>query len=142
MRNSCRATLLLLAAVAALSPTLTAAAEEPCPFPGQRPMLVTQLFFGQRVGGGGRVTPREWRSFLARTVTPRLPDGFTVSDGYGQWLDPGTRKIAREPSKVLLVAAPDDPALRARIGEIVAAYRDHFRQQSVGVVTSRGCAAF
>lgn len=113
-----------------------------CPLPQQTPTLVIELFFGQRIPGGGAVTSKEWRSFLARTVTPRFPDGFTVYDAYGQWRQPGTRSITRERSKVVVIVAADTPEVRAGIAQVTAEYRTLFHQHSVGVVTSPGCAAF
>jgi hypothetical protein len=130
-----------LLAIAAAACTATAQAGE-CPFPGQQPMLVAQLFFGQDIAGHGRIAPRAWREFLRSDVSPRFPDGFTVYDAYGQWLDPQTRKIGREPSKVVEIAAADSPALESAITALIARYRTRFRQQAVGLVTQRACAAF
>ena len=44
-----------------------------------------QLFFGRSNAGGEVVSDETWAAFLADTVTPRFPDGFTVVDGAGQW---------------------------------------------------------
>ena len=118
------------------------AEESACPFAGQQPIVVVQLFLGQSIKGRGSVTASEWQSFLEQTVTPRLADGFTVYDAYGQWMDPQTHSIGREKTKVLVVAAPDDPVVRARIGELMAIYRTRFKQKSVGIITSSGCGAF
>ena len=118
------------------------AEERACPFAGQKPMLVVQLFFGQSIKDRGLVSDREWRSFLARTVTPRFPDGFTVYDGYGQWMNPRTHAISREKTKVMVIATEDTPALRTRIEELSGIYRARFHQQSVGLITSPGCGAF
>ena len=76
-------------------------------------MLVAELFFAR--GGRGRapVTDAEWAEFAAQTVTPNFPDGFTVFDGQGQWRNPHTGHLARDPTKVLLVAAPRTPISRA-----------------------------
>ncbi len=117
------------------------AQEAPCPFPGQAPRLIVQLYLGQAIAGRGPVTPREWTRFLADTVTPRLPGGFTVFDAYGQWQGPG-QAIGRERTKVILVAAEDSPAFRAGVAEIAAAYRARFKQRLVGILTSTGCGAF
>jgi len=118
------------------------AEETACPFAGQQPIVVVQLFFGQSIKGRGPVTPREWQGFLEQTVTPRLSDGFTVYDAYGQWMNPQTHSIGREKTKVIVAAAPDTPAVRARVGELTAFYRDRFQQKSVGIITTPGCAVF
>jgi hypothetical protein len=112
-----------------------------CPVPGQIPMLIVQLFFGQSVNG--RPLPdKAWRSFLAETVTPRFPDGLTVYDAYGQWRDPRTKSIGRERTKVVVIATEDTDSIRRQIAEVAAAYRVRFHQQSVGVLTNPGCGAF
>jgi len=131
---------LALALVLAATPAL--AAEPACPFPGQTPTLITQLFFGQSIRGTRLISHRSWERFVADTITPALPEGFTITDGYGQWQDPATKVIGREPTEVLLVAAPDSPALRARLASIVEAFRYRFDQRAVGIVTSTGCALF
>ena len=105
-------------------------------------MLVAELFFGRGVPGRGPLTDAEWRAFAADTVTPNFPDGFTEFDGAGQWRNPATGAIAREPTKVLLVAAARAPDLAARLAAVTDAYKARFRQQSVGLVTRDACAAF
>jgi hypothetical protein len=113
-----------------------------CPLPGQKDMLVVKMYFGQSLPGGHSVQPRAWTRFLSTTITPRFPDGFTVYDAYGQWMDPKMSKPSRERSKVVEIAAPDSLAVHAAITDIARSYRETFRQQSVGIVTSPGCAAF
>ena len=105
-------------------------------------MLVTQLFFGLSVKGRGPVTPKEWQGFLRRNVAPRFPDGFTVYDAHGQWLEPMTHSVVRENSKVMIIAAEDTAEVRVKITEVADLYRKVFHQLSVGVITSRECAAF
>jgi hypothetical protein len=113
-----------------------------CPLPEQTPMLVIQLFFGQRIPDGGRVTSKQWRSFLEHTVTPRFPAGFTVYDAYGQWQSPGTRSAGREHTKVIMIVAADGAPSREGIALVTGEYRKLFHQQSVGILTSQGCGAF
>ncbi len=114
----------------------------PCPLPGQKPMLVAQLFFGRSIAGRGPLTDREWSSFAAKVLTPNFPDGFTAYDAGGQWLNSETRGIVRERSKVVIVAVPSDASVAARIAAVSDAYRAQFRQLSVGVITETACAAF
>lgn len=114
----------------------------PCPLPGEEPYAVAQLFFGRDIPGRAPLTENEWNDFVARVVTPQFPDGFTVLDGTGQWLDQATGGVIHEQSKVLLVAADPESDLKTRIGSVVDAYRTQFHQQSVGVLTSGACGAF
>jgi hypothetical protein len=105
-------------------------------------MLVTQLFFGLSVKGRGPVTRAEWTAFVRHYVAPRFPDGFTVYEAEGAWLDPGSHAVVRENSKVMIIAAEDTAEVRTKIAEVSQLYRNAFHQQSVGVITRRECAAF
>jgi hypothetical protein len=118
------------------------AATPVCPLPGQSRYAVAQLFFGRDIPGRGPLTNAEWDDFAAGVVTAQFPDGFTVTDGSGQWYDQGSGKLVHEQTKILLVAADPDSDLRTRIGGVIAAYRTQFKQSSVGVITSEACAAF
>ena len=123
--------------------TWPAMAQAPaCPFPGQSPMLVVQLFFGQSIQDRGLISRRAWERFVADTITPALPAGFTIADARGQWQDPATHVIGREPTELVVVAAPDSPAFRAGIAAIVDAYRRRFDQRAVGIVSTPGCGMF
>ncbi len=117
-----------------------------CPFAGQSVQLVVQMFFGQSVGRAsgspGLISRRAWERFVADTITASLPGGFTLYAASGQWQDPTTRVIGREPTEVLVVASPDSPAFRAAIAAIADAYRHRFDQRSVGIVSTPACSAF
>jgi hypothetical protein len=124
------------------TPQISAAQEPACPLANEQPMLVTQLFFGLSIKGRGPVTRQEWAAFLKRDVTPRFPDGFTVYEAEGQWLNPASHAVVSERSKIMIIAAPDTAEVRAKIAEVSERYRTAFHQQAVGVITRRECAAF
>ena len=105
-------------------------------------MVVVDLLFGRNVGGRLGVTESRWTQFLAEEVTPRFPDGLTVLDGAGQWRDEKRKLITRERSKVVMIAVAEHAALQEKIDAIVAAYKQRFRQQSVGVVIRPACVSF
>ena len=128
-----------LLAIAMATPALAA---ERCPLPGQKQMLIVKMYFGQSMPGGHTVQPRAWTRFLSAAVTPRFPDGFTVYDAQGQWMDPKMPKPSQERTKVVEIAAPDSLAARTAITDIARSYRESFHQQSVGIVTTTSCAAF
>ena len=132
---------IVLGLVLAIGAAQVAAAQDACPLPGQTKMLVTELFFG-RATAKGEVTEEQWRAFLRKEATPRFPEGFTAFDAYGQWRNPATKTIARERTKVLLIATDESDKARRRIEELAKAYRDAFGQRSVGIVTREECAAF
>jgi len=120
----------------------TDAHAQSCPLAGQSTMLIVQMFFGQSVEGHANIAPAAWQRFLREDVTSRFPDGFTVFDAYGQWRDPKTSRIGREHSKVVEIATTDTPDVHSKIEDIAARYRKLFHQQSVGIVTTPGCARF
>ena len=111
-----------------------------CPAPQQR-MLTIDLLFG-RGAGGLRVSEQAWTQFLAREITPRFPDGLTVIDASGQWRSRQGGAILRERSKVVMTVVPENPPVQERIDAIAAAYKQKFRQQSVGIVMRSACASF
>src|SRR5205823_14425463 len=86
-----------------------------CVLSGEQRMLVAELFFGRNIPGRAPLTDAEWSEFAAQTITPNFPDGFTVFDGDGQWQNPVTGRIARDRTKVLLVAAKRRPDLAPRL---------------------------
>jgi hypothetical protein len=114
----------------------------PCARLGGVPMLEYHLFFGRGISGRPDLTEREWAEFLQRIVTPNLPDGFTVFDAYGQWMQPATQRVAKENTKVIVVAVPDTEAARSAITVVKDAYRSEFHQQSVGTTVQPACGAF
>ena len=93
--------------------------------------LRTELFFGRDKPTGGTVSEEEWQKFVADIVTPRFPDGFTVDDALGQYLDGKT--LVREKSKQLILIYPRKlKTLSSRkIEEIRASYIKAFDQRSV-----------
>ncbi len=100
-----------------------------------------ELMLGRNIRGHAGVGSARWAKFLAREITPRFPDGLTVVDTAGQWRDPATARIAREPSRLVIIVTGGEGA-DEKIAAIVDAYKKRFRQKSVGVVTSAVCAAF
>jgi hypothetical protein len=105
-------------------------------------MLVAELFFARSIKGREPLTEIEWAEFTENIITPNFPDGFTVFDGEGQWRNPRTGHIARDPTKILLVAAKREPDLARRLSAVIDAYKSEFHQQSVGLITRDSCSAF
>ncbi len=130
---------LLLVAVALSG---CAAAPQTCLLPSQKPMVLIDLYFGRDIPGRAPLTEAEWAGFARAQLTPRFPDGFTVIDAQGQWLDPATRIIGAEASKMVRIAAVPSADLATRITTLTGTYRQKFHQTSVGITTAPACAAF
>jgi hypothetical protein len=108
----------------------------------QRPKQVAELLFGRNIGSRLGVSEAAWAHFVAREMTPRFPDGLTVTDAVGQWRDPGAGMIVFEPAKRVEIVLPGNGDDEARLDAIVAAYKRKFRQHSVGIIVRPGCVSF
>jgi len=126
-----------LAAVSVFANTQAVACDAP-----QRPMQQIELMFGRNIAGHLRVGEAAWSRFLAREITPRFSDGLTVLDAAGQWRDPVGGRLVREPGKMVIIVTADDAPVGDRIAAIVTAYKQRFRQRSVGVISRPVCAVF
>ena len=106
------------------------------------PELLVELFFGAAIPGRGDLTEREWSEFLDDIVAVNLPNGFTVFDASGGWMNPVTHRTTREAAKMLLTALPDTPASLDAVNRVRSAYRLRFRQQLVGMTVGHACGSF
>jgi len=99
--------------------------------------ITTALFFGQTepVPGGGTkpIVDDQWRDFLARSVTPRFPGGFTVLAAEGQYRGEADGVVHIEPSRVVLLMHPSDTrtADDGKIHALVREYVIRFHQEDV-----------
>jgi hypothetical protein len=124
---------------------MAGAAQTPPPLTchgAQQPKQVAELLFGRDIGNSVGVSQSDWSRFVAREMTPRFPDGLTVTDAIGQWRDRDNGRIVREPSKHVEIVLPGNDDDEARLDAIVAAYKRDFRQQSVGVIVRPACVSF
>jgi Protein of unknown function (DUF3574) len=122
---------------------ITEASAQPSECRGaQKPSQVAELMFGRNIGSRTRVSEGEWGRFVDREITPRFPGGLTVFSASGQWRQPGSGKIVREPSKIVQIVLPGQAEDLARLNEIVEAYKRRFKQRSVGVIVRPACVSF
>jgi Protein of unknown function (DUF3574) len=105
-------------------------------------MLVFDLFFGRAISGRQDLTEAEWRQFRDDTITVNLPNGYTVLDGDGAWMNPRTHRTIQEASRVVVVALPETPDGVAAVNRIRTEYQIRFHQQLVGMTVTRACASF
>jgi hypothetical protein len=123
----------VLAGCASAPPRLACAA-------GEERLVQDALYFGTATPTGV-VTPGQWSGFLGGTVTPRFPQGLTVSHASGQWRGADGAIISEE-SYVLTLLHPDDAASERAVREIIDAYKQAFAQEAVLRVKSPACASF
>jgi hypothetical protein len=109
---------------------------------GQKPTQVAELMFGRNIGSRLGVKEAEWGRFVDREIISRFPNGLTVLNAGGQWRDEATKKIVREPSKLVQIVLPGQVEDIARLNEIVAAYKRRFKQQSVVMIVRPACVSF
>jgi hypothetical protein len=109
---------------------------------GRQPRQVAELMFGRDIGHSPGVSEKAWARFVAREITPRFPDGLTISDATGQWRDRDSGTVLRESSKKVEIVLPGNPDDDARLDAIAAAYKRQFHQQSVGVIVRDACVSF
>ena len=107
---------------------------------GEQGVIQDALYFGT-ARPDGVVTRDEWNTFLITTVTPRFPQGVTVTDASGQWRG-ADGAIVREASHVLTLLHPDDAASDSSVAEIVASYKAQFQQEAVLRVKAGACVTF
>ena len=103
---------------------------------------VAELLFGRFIGSHLGVSESDWARFVAREITPRFPHGLTIIDAVGQWRDPDSEKIVREPSKMVEIVLPGDSDDEARLDAIVLAYKQTFHQNTVHLIVRHNCVAF
>jgi Protein of unknown function (DUF3574) len=107
-----------------------------------QPHQIAELSFGRDIGGSIGVSEQAWARFVASELTPRFPDGLTMTDAIGQWRDPSSGKTVREPTKQVEIVLPGYDDDEARLEAVVAAYKRDFHQHSVGVIVRPACVSF
>ncbi len=108
----------------------------------QQPKQIAELLFGRDIGHKVGVSESAWQRFVAREITPRFPDGLTVTDAIGQWRDRASGTIAHEPAKRVEIVLPGTGDDEAKLDAIASSYKHQFRQDSVGVIVRTACVSF
>jgi hypothetical protein len=106
-----------------------------------RAWVRSEIYFGLSRPDGTSISPGEWQAFMDEVITPEFPAGLSVVDTSGQWRN-ASGHIDREPSKMLVLLHPADPAIEGRIDAIRATYCVRFQQEAVMKVTTRAQVAF
>lgn len=108
----------------------------------QKSSAVVEMMFGRKIGDRIAVTNTAWARFVDREITPRFPDGLSVVDAAGQWMDTEKKRVVREPSKIVTIVLRDSDKGQSEIDAIAEAYKKKFKQQSVGVIVRGACVSF
>ena len=116
-----------------------AAAEVICR-PGSKVMMRTELVFGTQRSQMPPVSRAAWRRFIAREVSPRFPDGFTVIDAEGGWHS--QRGLIRETAHILIVWHDATPRQNDQFEALRTIYKQRFHQQSVLRIDGSDCMSF
>jgi hypothetical protein len=88
-----------------------------------------ELIFGLRKPDKKLVCKKEWKLFVDEIITPRFPNGFTITDANGHWQSPGA--IISEPSKIFSVVCILDDETEKKLNEIIEFYKKKFQQEAV-----------
>ena len=102
--------------------------------------VVSRMYFGQATPAGA-VTAAQWRAFVAQSVTPRFPAGFTELQAQGQWRD-DDGVVIEEHTRIIEIAHDGAAPSREHVRAVAAEYKRHFAQQSVLVTQFRSLQCF
>jgi hypothetical protein len=121
---------------------IDAGAQPPACRGAERPREMAELIFGRRIGKDGIVGEAAWQRFVAHEIIPRFADGLTIIAANGQWRDPATGRIIREPATLVIIAMAGKGDDHERLEAIADAYKKLFRQRSVGIIVHAACVSF
>jgi mannose/fructose-specific phosphotransferase system component IIA len=93
-------------------------------------LIQVDLYLGRNIGTTGQVSDQAFQQFLSDVVTPSFPNGLTVYEAKGQFLD-SSKTLIREPSNVVTLIFEDTESNEQSIDRIIDAYQDQFQQESV-----------
>ncbi|MFC0634207.1 DUF3574 domain-containing protein [Brevundimonas balnearis] len=108
---------------------------------GLSPTPVAHLYFGRFIGASLGVSDADWQDFVDREITPRFPNGLSVTDVSGQWRGPDG-VIVREPSKAVMIILTEAETEQASLDAIRAAYVERFDQDAVMLIQQTACVGF
>lgn len=138
-KTTITAALLLLLSGCTSGTKMSPNTAQPCA-PGDI-MTQSTLYFGLNRPAGPEITATEWQQFVDNDVTPRFREGLTVFNANGQWLGKDG-KLAREPSKALMLIHISDAESNNNIEKLRSIYKSRFNQDSVMRVDQKVCVAF
>jgi Protein of unknown function (DUF3574) len=102
--------------------------------------VVSRLYMGQNTPVGA-VTELQWRAFVAESVTPRFPAGFTELQAQGHWRDDRGTTI-EEGTRIVEIVHDGERLSRERVREVAADYKHRFAQQSILITQAQSFHCF
>ena len=103
----------------------------------QQPKQVAELLFGRDVGHRIGVSEGAFAHFVAGELTPRFPDGLTITDAIGQWRDPSGRRAGARSDKT----GRNRAARQRRRSSQARRRRDGLQARIPSALGRRHCAA-
>jgi hypothetical protein len=88
-----------------------------------------ELVFGLRKPDHHIVRKKEWKLFVEDEITPRFPNGFTLTEATGHWQE--ANGVITEPSIIFTVVCMLNAETENKINDIAAHYKSMFRQEAV-----------
>ena len=88
-------------------------------------MVRTELYFGLARPDGGQVSEAEFSDFMYDVISGDLPEGFTLFDAYGQFMQ-ADGVMLKEKTKMLIFFHQENNAESAAIEDVVSSYRERF----------------
>jgi hypothetical protein len=132
--------LAILTSLAALSAVVPAGAAPLAACPeGLHAAATAELFFARNPQAGSEIGDADWRAFVSEEISPRFPEGVSVTDVYGR--GPG-HSFVREPSKALVLVFSGSADERRNLKLIREAYGRRFHQRSTLTVEQAACISF
>ena len=104
--------------------------------------IESTLYMGRGLVDGGMAADADIDAFVADTIVPAFPDGFTIHDARGHWRDGRTGRADGESTVVLVVAHPPGPQADTALRRIADAYIARFGQSSVLRSDQPACVTF
>jgi Protein of unknown function (DUF3574) len=98
-------------------------------------IIKDELYFGLSKPGGKIISEAEWQQFLNSVITPRFREGLTVVNAHGQYRNQNG-KLIREKTKLVILIYERNATKQFHIQEVVAKYKQIFKQESVLRTTS------
>lgn len=110
-----------------------------CP-EGLEPFNKVTLYFGLTTSEG-EITAEEWDLFIEEIATPNFPEGMTVYDSFGKWMNP-EEEIISQPGKVLVHLFDTGTDKSAEIEDVISEFKNRFGAQSVIREQEITCVSF